>query len=1612
MAELGSTNIYGDLDIKSNKIKQVSQINNVTEAELNHLSGTTSSIQTQLNSKGTSNLALGTSSATAYRGDYGNTAYTHSQSAHAPSNAQANQTLTSGNGMAAWTATSGNLTIALGTPSTVTNATTNSLTTTGHTHALTLTKTDITGLGIPAQDTVYTLPVASTTIGGVKSGTDITVDTSGNVSVNDNSHSHTIGNVGGLQTALDDKVNNSQVLTNVPSGAKFTDTVYTHPTGAGNNHIPTGGASNQILRYSASGVAVWSAEKNTTYNVATTSANGLMSSTDKTKLNGIETGATADMTASEILTALKTVDGSGSGLEAEMSRHLIGDDTRSVDSAPDVYMSSGARYVGYAGWQTEFKSISTIGVSAFLTGSYCYLQTLNPWSDSSGGYPIQVAYGNGFPCWRVGTSGTTWSAWSKVNDGGNANTVTGFTVGKSVPSNAVFTDTVYTHPATSGNKHIPSGGASNQILRYSASGVAVWSNETNTTYGVATTSANGLMSGTDKTKLNGIETGANKYILPPASATTIGGVKAGTNITIATDGTINANDNPSSFITRQEKFIATEGQTVFTLTKGTYTPNSNRMFWYWNRVKQTNDAMTEQSSTTVKFPASTISAGDEILLEYYQVLNSDLYNFHASEHLTGGNDAIPVVTTSVDGLMSSTDKTKLNGIATGANKYTHPSSHPPSIITQDSSNRFVTDAEKTAWNAKGSSNLALGTSSTTAYRGDYGNTAYTHSQATHAPTGAQANQTITSGNGMATWTATSGNLTIAMGTPSTVTNATTNSVTSTSHTHALTLTKADITGLGIPAQDTVYNLPVAGTSIGGVKSGTDITVDTSGNVSVTDDSHNHIISNVDGLQTALNSKQASLGFTPANKAGDTFTGNVTVANTSPSFTVKNTSGIDAEIVLDRNSNANWKLLNSAGNLSFQSDYTTVKGDYYNALTLNYNSGNATFKGAVTAPTFSGALSGNATSASKLATTRTINGVGFNGSANITITANPNAHTHTIANVSGLQTAIDGKADSSQVLTNVPSGAKFTDTVYTLPVAGTSIGGVKSGTDITVDTSGNVSVKDDSHNHIISNVDGLQTALDSKVPTTRTINSKTLSGNINLTASDVGASAVVNLTVSTAVGTAAKTTVESFTPSENTLYLVRFVNGNTVSTPTLNGINIRLGVSNASTTTMSISGNIVVPMIYDATNNKFQITGSYRTSDTSETYTVRWNAAVKAGTQVTRYKLLTQGIDGKYYPTTIGDTTASTKTISTVPFLIGSPIIFYLYTTTIAANGLTSTSYNYTGVTTSTTTYAWNQNSGWRANEDVYLKGTVSGALFTLDNTTLTSHMTQDLPTTEDGFYYMRLGMFTTSTTSFKLSLQHPVFYYTNNELQSLNTSNGVSWEDILGRPAALDATTSSFTTALKTKLDGVSTGANKVLNSATNGNITVDGTQQVVYTHPTTAGNKHIPSGGASNQILRYSASGTAVWSAEVNTTYGVATTSANGLMSSADKTKLNGVSTGANKVLNSTTNGNITVDGVQQTVYTHPTGTNPHGTTKSDVGLGNVPNETRATTLASAALTGTPTAPTATAGTNTTQIATTAFVQTAVSGVSGGGGGGTTIKLSSTQPTGQNIGDLWFQII
>lgn len=99
--------------------------------------------------------------------------------------------------------------------------------------------------------------------------------------------------------------------------------------------------------------------------------------------------------------------------------------------------------------------------------------------------------------------------------------------------------------------------------------------------------------------------------------------------------------------------------------------------------------------------------------------NSDITKAEIEAKLTGtiSSHTHTAATTSANGLMSSTDKSKLNGIAENANNYTHPSSHAATMITQDATHRFVTDTEKSTWNAK--SDLILGTTSTTAAAGNH-----------------------------------------------------------------------------------------------------------------------------------------------------------------------------------------------------------------------------------------------------------------------------------------------------------------------------------------------------------------------------------------------------------------------------------------------------------------------------------------------------------------------------------------------------------------------------------------------------------------------------------------------------------------------------------------------------------------------------------------------------------------------------------------------------------------------------------------------------------------------------------------------------------------------------
>ncbi len=123
------------------------------------------------------------------------------------------------------------------------------------------------------------------------------------------------------------------------------------------------------------------------------------------------------------------------------------------------------------------------------------------------------------------------------------------------------------------------------------------------------------------------------YTLPTASASTLGGVKVGTGLSINTSGVLS---NSYSYTLPNATASVLGGVKV----------GSN---------------ITVSSGTISLTKANVTSA-----LGYTPPASDTTYS---------------VATTSANGLMSSTDKSKLDDIATGANNYTHPSTHPASMIT-------------------------------------------------------------------------------------------------------------------------------------------------------------------------------------------------------------------------------------------------------------------------------------------------------------------------------------------------------------------------------------------------------------------------------------------------------------------------------------------------------------------------------------------------------------------------------------------------------------------------------------------------------------------------------------------------------------------------------------------------------------------------------------------------------------------------------------------------------------------------------------------------------------------------------------------------------------------
>ena len=118
-----------------------------------------------------------------------------------------------------------------------------------------------------------------------------------------------------------------------------------------------------------------------------------------------------------------------------------------------------------------------------------------------------------------------------------------------------------------------------------------------------------------------------------------------------------------------------------------------------------------------------------------------------------------------------------------------------------------------------------------------------------------------------------------------------------------------------------------------------------------------------------------------------------------------------------------------------------------------------------------------------------------------------------------------------------------------------------------------------------------------------------------------------------------------------------------------------------------------------------------------------------------------------------------------------------------------------------------------------------------------------------------------------------------NSVSSTVTSLETAVDSKVDKVSGKGLSTEDFTTAEKTKLSSIEANANN-------------------YVHPTNSGNKHIPSGGTSGQILGWAADGTAQWvDNSGGESYSDATTTTHGLMSAADKSKLDGIEDNATAV-------------------------------------------------------------------------------------------------------------------
>lgn len=212
----------------------------------------------------------------------------------------------------------------------------------------------------------------------------------------------------------------------------------------------------------------------------------------------------------------------------------------------------------------------------------------------------------------------------------------------------------YSHPTSSGNKHIPAGGSAGQILRWGADGTATWGADNNTTYSAfkgATSSAAG-----------------GGGLVPAPGTADVGKVLKGSGAwgTLGKGDVGLGNVDNTADSAKSVKYANSAGAVAWGNVTGkpsTYTPSSHTHN-YAGSYKAGGPADSAQKLT--------VNAGSKTQPIYFEdgmpIICSYTLGKSVPSNAKFTDTTYGDATTSSHGLMTAADKTKLNGIASGANK--------------------------------------------------------------------------------------------------------------------------------------------------------------------------------------------------------------------------------------------------------------------------------------------------------------------------------------------------------------------------------------------------------------------------------------------------------------------------------------------------------------------------------------------------------------------------------------------------------------------------------------------------------------------------------------------------------------------------------------------------------------------------------------------------------------------------------------------------------------------------------------------------------------------------------------------------------------------------------